>query len=259
MHSQPESPARCILGIDITLNSLVLLHMLQCWTRLLSPMTPFCSTFICVLYLFAVTFCNIFLLDSSSLPKSVKFHFMWKVQSWETFQTGKCSYSVKLNLAICPLLDSTINASSTFSNKRTVKGHILPFPLLMKCQAIDLPFSSMLIWRPLWPLTPVPVMFQSLWRSLHNLKDVGVVQVKVIRAEGLMVADVTGKTLTLNPNNRTITSAVYIVKSWSLHFSLYSCSYIHALKNNLTNSSPFLLLFCNFCWCFTMWALQSIW
>uniref|UniRef100_A0AAQ6AID1 C2 domain-containing protein n=1 Tax=Amphiprion ocellaris TaxID=80972 RepID=A0AAQ6AID1_AMPOC len=32
-----------------------------------------------------------------------------------------------------------------------------------------------------------------LWRSLHNLKDVGVVQVKVIRAEGLMAADVTGK------------------------------------------------------------------
>uniref|UniRef100_A0A8C6WXP5 Multiple C2 domains, transmembrane 1a n=1 Tax=Neogobius melanostomus TaxID=47308 RepID=A0A8C6WXP5_9GOBI len=33
----------------------------------------------------------------------------------------------------------------------------------------------------------------NLWRSLHNLKDVGVVQVKVIRAEGLMAADVTGK------------------------------------------------------------------
>ncbi|XP_053180799.1 multiple C2 and transmembrane domain-containing protein 1 isoform X5 [Scomber japonicus] len=33
----------------------------------------------------------------------------------------------------------------------------------------------------------------SLWRSLHNLKDVGVVQVKVIKAEGLMAADVTGK------------------------------------------------------------------
>ncbi|GLD75538.1 multiple C2 and transmembrane domain-containing protein 1 isoform X1, partial [Lates japonicus] len=32
----------------------------------------------------------------------------------------------------------------------------------------------------------------SLWRSFHNLKDVGVVQVKVIRAEGLMAADVTG-------------------------------------------------------------------
>ncbi|XP_060893941.1 multiple C2 and transmembrane domain-containing protein 1 isoform X3 [Labrus mixtus] len=31
------------------------------------------------------------------------------------------------------------------------------------------------------------------WRSFHNLKDVGVVQVKVIRAEGLMAADVTGK------------------------------------------------------------------
>ncbi|XP_058492113.1 multiple C2 and transmembrane domain-containing protein 1 isoform X4 [Solea solea] len=33
----------------------------------------------------------------------------------------------------------------------------------------------------------------SLWRSFHNLKDVGVVQVKVIKAEGLMAADVTGK------------------------------------------------------------------
>uniref|UniRef100_A0AAZ3PA73 C2 domain-containing protein n=1 Tax=Oncorhynchus tshawytscha TaxID=74940 RepID=A0AAZ3PA73_ONCTS len=30
-------------------------------------------------------------------------------------------------------------------------------------------------------------------RSFHNLKDVGVVQVKVIRSEGLMAADVTGK------------------------------------------------------------------
>ncbi|KAL1274732.1 hypothetical protein QQF64_027546, partial [Cirrhinus molitorella] len=33
----------------------------------------------------------------------------------------------------------------------------------------------------------------SLLRSLHNIKDVGMVQVKVIRAEGLMAADVTGK------------------------------------------------------------------
>ncbi|KAL4623239.1 multiple C2 and transmembrane domain-containing protein 1-like isoform X2 [Arapaima gigas] len=33
----------------------------------------------------------------------------------------------------------------------------------------------------------------SLLRSFHNLKDVGIVQVKVIRAEGLMAADVTGK------------------------------------------------------------------
>ncbi|XP_061584936.1 multiple C2 and transmembrane domain-containing protein 1-like isoform X2 [Cololabis saira] len=33
----------------------------------------------------------------------------------------------------------------------------------------------------------------NLWRSCNNVKDVGVVQVKVIRAEGLMAADVTGK------------------------------------------------------------------
>lgn len=49
-------------------------------------------------------------------------------------------------------------------------------------------------------------MFQSMWRSFHNLKDVGVVQVKVIRAEGLMAADVTGKTATLSPNIRAGTS-----------------------------------------------------
>ncbi|CAG14774.1 unnamed protein product, partial [Tetraodon nigroviridis] len=36
----------------------------------------------------------------------------------------------------------------------------------------------------------------SMWRSFQNLKDVGVVQVKVIRAEGLMAADVTGETET---------------------------------------------------------------
>ncbi len=53
-------------------------------------------------------------------------------------------------------------------------------------------------------------MFQSVWRSLHNLKDVGVVQVKVIGAEGLMAADVTGKIVTLSPNNRTTTSAVVV-------------------------------------------------
>lgn len=36
-------------------------------------------------------------------------------------------------------------------------------------------------------------VFQSPLRIFHNLKDVGFLQVKVIRAEGLMAADVTGK------------------------------------------------------------------
>ncbi|XP_048838952.1 multiple C2 and transmembrane domain-containing protein 1-like isoform X8 [Brienomyrus brachyistius] len=53
----------------------------------------------------------------------------------------------------------------------------------------------------------------SLLRSFHNIKDVGVVQVKVIRAEGLMVADVTGKSdpfcvVELN-NDRLQTHTVY--------------------------------------------------
>uniref|UniRef100_A0A8C4MLW6 Multiple C2 and transmembrane domain-containing protein 1 n=1 Tax=Equus asinus TaxID=9793 RepID=A0A8C4MLW6_EQUAS len=50
-------------------------------------------------------------------------------------------------------------------------------------------------------------------RIFHNLKDVGFLQVKVIRAEGLMVADVTGKSdpfcvVELN-NDRLLTHTVY--------------------------------------------------
>lgn len=67
----------------------------------------------------------------------------------------------------------------------------------MKCQAIDPTFSPVLIHIPFDPPT-----FQSMWRSFQNLKDVGVVQVKVIRAEGLMAADVTGKTAPPKPEER---------------------------------------------------------
>lgn len=41
-----------------------------------------------------------------------------------------------------------------------------------------------------WNTSPPP---QRLLRSLSNLKDVGIVQVKVMRAEGLMAADVNGE------------------------------------------------------------------
>lgn len=59
---------------------------------------------------------------------------------------------MKLNLAICSPLDSTTNASPAVHFQiRTVKGHVLPFPHLMKCQAIDLTFSPALICGPLWP------------------------------------------------------------------------------------------------------------
>lgn len=36
-------------------------------------------------------------------------------------------------------------------------------------------------------------VFQSPLRIFNNLKDVGFLQVRVIRAEGLMAADVTGR------------------------------------------------------------------
>ncbi|XP_066472237.1 multiple C2 and transmembrane domain-containing protein 1 [Tiliqua scincoides] len=53
----------------------------------------------------------------------------------------------------------------------------------------------------------------SLVRMFHNMKDVGFLQVKVIRAEGLMAADVTGKSdpfcvVELN-NDRLLTHTVY--------------------------------------------------
>ncbi|XP_060091669.1 multiple C2 and transmembrane domain-containing protein 1 isoform X4 [Heteronotia binoei] len=53
----------------------------------------------------------------------------------------------------------------------------------------------------------------SLVRMFHNMKDVGFLQVKVIRAEGLMAADVTGKNdpfcvVELN-NDRLLTHTVY--------------------------------------------------
>lgn len=60
---------------------------------------------------------------------------------------------------------------------------------------VKLSISQHILWDPLEPFlsnTDVGV-FQSPLRIFHNLKDVGFLQVKVIRAEGLMVADVTGK------------------------------------------------------------------
>ncbi|XP_031697491.1 multiple C2 and transmembrane domain-containing protein 1-like isoform X1 [Anarrhichthys ocellatus] len=66
----------------------------------------------------------------------------------------------------------------------------------------------------------------STLKSFSNLKDVGIVQVKVMRAEGLMVADVTGKSdpfcvLELN-NDRLQTHTVYknLNPEWNKVFTL---------------------------------------
>ncbi|XP_049324626.1 multiple C2 and transmembrane domain-containing protein 1 isoform X2 [Astyanax mexicanus] len=66
----------------------------------------------------------------------------------------------------------------------------------------------------------------SVWRSLCDLRDVGIVQVKVLRAEGLMAADVTGKS---DPfcvvelcNDRLQTHTVYknLNPEWNKVFTL---------------------------------------
>uniref|UniRef100_A0A8D3EAY6 Multiple C2 and transmembrane domain containing 1 n=1 Tax=Scophthalmus maximus TaxID=52904 RepID=A0A8D3EAY6_SCOMX len=68
----------------------------------------------------------------------------------------------------------------------------------------------------------------SLWRSFYNLKDVGVVQVKVIRAEGLLAADVTGKSdpfcVVELSNDRLQTHTVYknLNPEWNKVFTFAS-------------------------------------
>ncbi|XP_059403684.1 multiple C2 and transmembrane domain-containing protein 1-like isoform X4 [Carassius carassius] len=74
----------------------------------------------------------------------------------------------------------------------------------------------------------------SLLRSFHNIKDVGMVQVKVIRAEGLMAADVTGKSdpfcVVELSNDRLQTHTVYknLNPEWNKVF-MFNVKDIHSV------------------------------
>ncbi|XP_056592383.1 multiple C2 and transmembrane domain-containing protein 1 isoform X4 [Triplophysa dalaica] len=74
----------------------------------------------------------------------------------------------------------------------------------------------------------------SLTRSFFNLKDVGVVQVKILRAEGLMAADVTGKSdpfcVAELSNDRLQTHTVYktLNPEWNKVF-IFNVKDIHAV------------------------------
>ncbi|KAL2079692.1 hypothetical protein ACEWY4_025436 [Coilia grayii] len=74
----------------------------------------------------------------------------------------------------------------------------------------------------------------SLLKSFHNIKDVGLVQVKVIRAEGLMAADVTGKSdpfcVVELSNDRLQTHTVYknLNPEWNKVFT-FNVKDIHAV------------------------------
>ncbi|XP_043920068.1 multiple C2 and transmembrane domain-containing protein 1 isoform X1 [Protopterus annectens] len=74
----------------------------------------------------------------------------------------------------------------------------------------------------------------SLMRSFHNLKDVGFLQVKVIRAEGLLAADVTGKSdpfcVVELSNDRLQTHTVYknLNPEWNKVFT-FNIKDIHAV------------------------------
>ncbi|XP_026107475.1 multiple C2 and transmembrane domain-containing protein 1-like isoform X3 [Carassius auratus] len=74
----------------------------------------------------------------------------------------------------------------------------------------------------------------SLLRSFHNVKDVGMVQVKVIRAEGLMAADVTGKSdpfcVVELSNDRLQTHTVYknLNPEWNKVF-MFNVKDIHSV------------------------------
>ncbi|XP_068191681.1 multiple C2 and transmembrane domain-containing protein 1 isoform X2 [Antennarius striatus] len=91
----------------------------------------------------------------------------------------------------------------------------------------------------------------SLFRSFSSLKDVGVVQVKVMRAEGLMAADVTGKSdpfcvLELN-NDRLQTHTVYknLNPEWNKVFTfnvkdIHSVLEVTVLDEDRDRSADFL-------------------
>uniref|UniRef100_A0A4W4G0M0 C2 domain-containing protein n=1 Tax=Electrophorus electricus TaxID=8005 RepID=A0A4W4G0M0_ELEEL len=74
----------------------------------------------------------------------------------------------------------------------------------------------------------------SLLRSFNNIKDVGIVQVKVIRAEGLMAADVTGKSdpfcVVELSNDRLQTHTVYknLNPEWNKVF-MFNVKDIHSV------------------------------
>ncbi|TRY62488.1 hypothetical protein DNTS_026136 [Danionella cerebrum] len=69
---------------------------------------------------------------------------------------------------------------------------------------------------------------RGLSRSFHNIKDVGMVQVKVIRAEGLMAADVTGLQWT-----GLVSGTGNLGLLMSSDFTLYSCHKAPAHKASL--------------------------
>ncbi|XP_023816326.1 multiple C2 and transmembrane domain-containing protein 1 isoform X4 [Oryzias latipes] len=91
----------------------------------------------------------------------------------------------------------------------------------------------------------------SVRRSFSNFKDVGIVQVKVLRAEGLMVADVTGKSdpfcvLELN-NDRLQTHTVYknLNPEWNKVFTfnvkdIHSVLEVTVLDEDRDRSADFL-------------------
>lgn len=87
------------------------------------------------IYLSCMTLYSIFL-HSSLLSDLIKIPFYGRRTKLENVFNWHGQLFSEIKFAH---LSPTINASTTFSNG-TTKGHILPFLLLMKCQAIDLSF-----------------------------------------------------------------------------------------------------------------------
>lgn len=63
----------------------------------------------------------------------------------------------------------------------------------------------------------VILFLQGVWKSFSNVKDVGLVQVRVLRAEGLSAADVNGNFSQTPQNTVTVlvTLAAFNVKTGS--------------------------------------------
>lgn len=73
------------------------------------------------------------------------------------------------------------------------------------------------------------VPLQSLLKSFSKMRDVGIVQVKVMRAEGLMAADVTG-----NPKNFLMCSSSCIPFRNTLFYCTLYCDSVTQVSSTVS-------------------------
>ena len=105
---------------------------------------------------------------------------------------------IYINVYVCVCVCVCVYTFMLVERSSVLKKHKHPFDHFSSILRSTIPlgvFFKHTLWDPseTFISNTDAWVFQSPLRIFHNLKDVGFLQVKVIRAEGLMAADVTGK------------------------------------------------------------------